>query len=250
MLVSEPAFVFFLGVLTPIANKVELFGGFLDFILPPLCLGCGQFDDSPVDVCSACLEAIDTYDNPICLNCFEPVTSGPVCRNCQDRSFPLFAFGDYTAPLKDVVIQFKFKGITSPASLFADLIVDKFEVNLAAQSADFLVPIPLHPSRQARRGYNQAALLAERLSERLNLPVDNDIIERVKRRRPQARLDLRHRARNINSVFEAIPTEVENTGLILVDDVVTSGATMLEARHTLEKAGHRVVAAVAIAHGR
>ncbi len=237
-------------MVTPIANKVELLGGFLDFILPPLCLGCGQFDDSPLDVCPACLEAIDKYDYPICLNCFEPIMSGPECRVCDDRSFPLYAFGDYTDPLKDVIIQFKFKGITSPASLFADLIVDKFEAGLAALPVDSLVPIPLHPSRQARRGYNQAALLAERLAVRLNLPIDCGIIERIKCRKPQARLDLRHRARNIHSVFEAIPAEAETTALILVDDVVTSGATMLEVRRTLEKAGHRVTAAISIAHGQ
>ena len=250
MLVSESAFVFFPNVLTSITNKVELLGGLLDFVLPPLCLGCGQFNDSPLCVCPACLEAIDIYDHPICLNCFQPVTSGVVCRACDDRSFPLYAYGDYSAPLKDVVIQFKFKGITSPAALFAKLILDKFEANLAAQPADWLVPVPLHPSRQARRGYNQAALLAERLSARLHLPVNQDIIERVRRRRPQARLDLRHRARNIRLVFEATPSEIEDTPLILVDDVVTSGATMLEARHTLEQAGYRVVAAISMAHGR
>ena len=87
------------------------------------------------------------------------------------------------------------------------------------------------------------------LSLRMNLPVCGDIVERIKHRRPQARLDLKHRAANVRSAFRATTAETEYR-LILVDDVVTSGATMLEVRRTLEEAGYRVVAAVSVAHGR
>jgi ComF family protein len=113
-----------------------------------------------------------------------------------------------------------------------------------------LVPIPLHPSREYVRGYNQAALFARELSGQLEMPVIDNLIIRVKKRKPQSKLNQSKREANIKNVFELAEEQLESDEarkVILVDDVVTSGHTMFEARRVLIAGGHDVVGAIAMA---
>lgn len=221
-----------------------------DFVYPPICLGCGEFCDSEHGVCESCLRSIHRFEDPICLNCLSVLVGEPRCAVCADLSLPLFALGDYAQPLRDIILQFKFKGITTPARLMADLLWQQFDSRFAKLKPVVLVPIPLHPGRESQRGYNQAALLADQLAELMDVPVHHNLIFRVEKRKPQASLSLRERIKNIKGVFVAAPAEDRRGRLILVDDVVTSGATVLEATRTLTAAGHQVAAIIAIAHGR
>ena len=233
-----------------VIDKSPLMKGLLDFVLPPLCLGCGEFNDNHPGVCESCRRKIDAYEHPICLNCLETLPSAQNCPVCREKSVPLFAYGDYASPLQDIIIQFKFRGITSPANLFAPLLYEQYRRQLQSLIAEMLIPVPLYPSREKHRGYNQAALFAEQLAELLDLPVRKDILFRVEKRKPQAKLKFEKRTENIKGAF-IVAEEAENgERVILVDDVVTSGATAKEARNELEKAGYRVCAMVAIAHGR
>jgi ComF family protein len=224
--------------------------GLLDFAFPPLCLGCGVYCESSQGICDSCLGRIQQFDRPLCLDCLAvlPDDAGR-CAACGLSATPLYACGDYTPPLRDIVIEFKFKGITTPAGTFADMINRQFGPKIAAHGPARLVPIPLHPYRENLRGFNQAALLAGALSGVLQMPVADDIISRVRRRRPQSKLGIARRRDNIKGVFE-VPRKAEGAErLILVDDVVTSGSTLREARSELTKAGYEVVAAISIAHG-
>jgi ComF family protein len=237
-------------MLSSLTDKSPLLKGLLDFVFPPLCLGCGEFNDNRPVICESCRSKIDTYEHPICLNCFETLPGAQNCPVCREKSAPLFAYGDYASPLQDIIIQFKFRGITSPATLFAPLLYKQFQRQLQSLKAEMLIPVPLYPSREKHRGYNQAALFAEQLAELLDLPVSKDLLFRVEKRKPQAKLKFEKRAENIKGAF-TVAEEAEKGGrVILVDDVVTSGATATEARNELEKAGYRVCAVVAIAHGR
>ena len=223
--------------------------GALDFVFPPLCYGCGVFSESRIGICERCLAAIDRYRDPVCLSCQSVLPSAVSCPLCGDEAFVLFACGHYEPPLKEIVLQFKFRGITSPAAVMAGMLDEQFGDQIRRLNAVALVPIPLYPSRQNYRGYNQAALLARQLSPRLGLPVREGVILRIKKRRPQARLNLKKRATNIRGVFVVPRPAEESSTVILVDDVVTSGATVLEARKTLIGAGYRVAGVIAIAHG-
>jgi len=237
-------------VLTEMMQKHPLVKGFIDFIFPPLCLGCGRFTDDPSSICETCRNKFGTYQHPFCLECFSPLSHAYLCPECEQQSLPLFAYGNYAAPLKEVIIQFKFRGIKLPAAVFASLLCETFVEQLRSLQADMLVPIPLHSSRERERGYNQASLFAERLAEQLDLPVREDILVRMEKRKPQATLTFEKRIENVSGVFAVIsevPEQPER--VILVDDVVTSGATVREAARELEQAGYRVVAAAAIAHG-
>ncbi len=168
---------------------------------------------------------------------------------CGEWSLPIFFCGDYVAPLDEIVKQFKFHGITSPAKFFARQISERFATTIVGLEATQLIPIALHPGREDFRGYNQALLFAQALSEYLGLPVDELSLRRVRKRRPQAQLSLRKRVANISGVFRALPPARTGIRSILVDDVVTSGVTVMQAKQVLEEAGHKVVAVIAIAHG-
>ncbi|MEA3296820.1 MAG: ComF family protein [candidate division Zixibacteria bacterium] len=223
--------------------------GLLDFVFPPLCLGCGVFNDGELDICEKCLAAIDRYQYPICLNCETVITGKAKCPACGEKSLPLFAFGNYRYPLKEIVIQFKFHGVTSPAKILADLINQQFGERIAALKTAALVPIPLFPSRENHRGYNQAVLFAEQLSKLLAISVRGDIIFRDRKRKPQAKLNLRQRSMNIKGVFSVIEPSEKLMRVILVDDVVTSGATVQEAARVLKAANYHVCAVISMAHG-
>lgn len=227
----------------------EWFQGLLDFVFPPLCLGCGAYHEEPNQICQICLSKIEVFDQPLCLNCQAFVPKGVECPICLDKSAILFAYANYLPPLKDIIHQFKFRGITSPAGTFAPLIFEKFEDRLSGLEAHALVPIPLYPSRENRRGYNQAELIARELSGLLNLPVNTDIFWRTKRGREQARLPLKKRVANISHAFSADIPKDSKVKVILVDDVVTSGATVKEAARCLESAGYKVSGFISIAHG-
>lgn len=220
----------------------------IDFVLPPLCLGCGEHEETPERICADCWKQIETIEHPICLACLESLPQVDRCPICGDEGLPLYVYGHYQAPLDQIVIQFKFHGITHVAETLSHLLLDKFATRLGALDVDGLVPIPLHPGRENRRGYNQARLLAEALSVRLRVPVTDDHLQRIHRRRPQSRMRRGDRADNIRGVFRC-DMAGDGRRVLLVDDVVTSGSTVDEARQTLRDSGFDIAGAIAIAYG-
>jgi ComF family protein len=222
--------------------------GLVDFVFPPLCLGCGQYTDDEYTICDSCLTAIDTFSQPLCLGCLNTIVRRGLCEECGENALPLYAYGNYARPLEQIIIQYKFRGITKLSKLFAGLLAERFGEEIKSLKAEVLLPVPLYAAREMRRGYNQAEILARHLSDLLAIEVRSDLMVRAKRRRPQARLNLRERAANIKGVFEVCAEGDNNLKVILVDDVVTSGATMREAMRTLRQAGLKVTGAIAMAH--
>ena len=128
-------------------TEQEWLKGFLDFFFPPLCLGCGTYYEGKDSICGTCFQKIEEFDHPFCLNCDSIVPSESQCPICLKDSALLYVFADYRPPLKEIIINFKFRGITSPARTFARLIASKFEKQLASLNAQTFVPIPLHAAR-------------------------------------------------------------------------------------------------------
>lgn len=234
-----------------LGNRIARFyADTIDFVFPMLCAGCGNVCEEH-SLCGACQKKFQTYEHPFCLGCQEMILDGIRCQQCKDKSFPLFAMGDYVDPLKEIIKQVKFRGITEPVRKLAATHAEMIAPYLSELQTTHFVPIPLHTDREYVRGYNQAALLAQALGEKLSVPVCSEIIWRIEKRKEQARLSFESRAGNIKGVFESVAAdEVEKTWrLVLVDDVVTSGHTVHEAAHTLRAAGYTVVGVASIAHG-
>ena len=220
----------------------------IDFAFPPLCLGCGEYCEDESQICARCVRRILTLDQPFCLNCEVSIGDNVRCPQCLDDGLVLFAYGQYHEPLTEIILQLKFKGITSPSRTLGAALVELHKESLEQLKVDYLIPVPLHPSRENRRGYNQAALLADALGQLLHVPVNDEIIWRAHRRYPQSRLSLSHRAANIRGVFE-IEDEIPSGRCLIVDDVVTSGSTVREVARLIRSTGVSVAGVAALAHG-
>ncbi len=220
----------------------------LDFLFPPLCLGCGEYTEDTSQICKICHNGFQTIRMPFCLNCDNYLTKAGKCPICVKDYFPLFVFGHYAYPLDEVIKQFKFKGIISPAETFTALLNQNHSEHFEKIDVDYIIPIPLYSTRENIRGYNQAELLARHLSKYISAELRTDILYRTKKRKPQARLEIQQRIKNIAGVFELDQTTEDVKSVILVDDVVTSGATLQQAKKTLIKGNFKVVGAIAIAH--
>ena len=222
----------------------SLFKELLSFAFPPLCAGCGSFCDDSAFVCDNCRAAIDWFTSPFYVDYHVP--------GKDSDHLKLFAGAEYLDPIKSIVVAFKFNGVTSVVPFLVERLLEQHRVALEKLGDAVLVPIPLHPSREYHRGYNQATLLAQEFGRRLDWPMNDTAIERTRIRRPQSRLREASRFKNIKGVFAVDEEELdslEGRKIVLVDDVVTSGATIGEAASVLSRAGLEIAGAIAVAHG-
>jgi ComF family protein len=204
---------------------------------------------------------------PACASCGEPLsapTSGIVCEGCwraaRTLAPPFFiphadgceAAGVYAGALREIVHALKYKKRTTLARPLAALLVERCGALL--EDADAVVPVPLHPSRQRQRGFNQAELIARALP----LPCVN-ILERTRATPSQTDLPADERRANVRGAFgldrrrsplffpgARTPVSVP-ASVVLVDDVATTGATLSECARVLKRAGAREVRALAVA---
>lgn len=177
-----------------------------------------------------------------------PSSAVGCCPRCQAKLFSpqvtsqLITLGSYSGDLERAVRAYKFYHVTRLAQLFAAALAA--EIKRAQWQADIICAVPLHPLRYLERGYNQSAVLAKLLATTLNTPY-RQVLRRTRRTRQQAKLSRAERFANVKDSFKSQP--VKGQRIILVDDVITSGATTEACRQALETAGAREVKAVAIA---
>jgi len=230
-----------------ILDKIGL-NGLIDFIYPPVCLNCGCFlDDSRDLICAGCLDKIAELDFPFCSQCHSFLQKGLKCADCGDSALPIFCLGHFTDVLQKIIHQFKYYGFKKLGDDMAGRLLDIYAEQLIKINADFIVPIPLHAIRERLRGFNQAAILADIIGKRIGVPAAADKLVKIRRTRDQARLNPEQRRENIKGAFEVYGDALLNKRIIIVDDVVTTGATVNEAAVTLRAAGAVPSAVCAVA---
>lgn len=236
---------------------VALLRQLLDFLYPPHCYGCGRATQVP-EICRACERTIERPTDPMCPTCGAPyagATSNHGCPSCQRRR-PGFATARATAilrpekqeraTLRRLIHDFKYRrDVTLAAPLgsrMARLVIsDRLPRGL-------VVPVPLHVKRLRWRGFNQAQLLARSIARPAGLEVDARVLVRSRDTPPQVGLDARRRVANVAGAFEvADPTKVRARNILLVDDVMTTGATADACARALRSAGAKRVDVLALA---
>lgn len=232
----------------------------LNLIYPELCFLCSAPTARHRDcgVCPRCWEKCLRLCilPPWCPSCglpfqgFEPGSSH-LCGRCILDPPPYSgarSFGYYTAELSGIIQEFKFRGRKNLVGLLAPLLAGTFVESWKRPEFDFLVPIPLHPKRKRKRGFNQAALLSERLSRLIAVPCCEAALRRVRDTAPQVGLSDSERLRNLRSAFQCKdPSLVAGKRLLLIDDVMTTGATLASAAAALVSAGAARVSALTLA---
>lgn len=200
--------------------------------------------------CPVCRPALQRREKGYCPGCGEPAAWPELplapCLRCIE-SPPLwdaFLFhGLHQGLLQHMLLKLKFHGQIVLAHPLGRLLAG--HPDLAALPVDCVVPVPLHPSRLARRGYNQALELARPLASRLRLPCEPKLLERVRAAPPQAGASLAVRKRNTRGAFSA-SSGVKGANILLLDDTVTTGSTLAAATAALLEAGAAGVSAAAV----
>src|SRR4030042_1593057 len=208
----------------------------LDILFPRYCVGCGKEGSF---ICDSCLRLQPLIIFPVCPLCGRPQPSGITCSDCIRWKAKIDGIRSpfrFEGVIQQAVYQLKYRNLRSIAPMLAGFLYDFMKINPI--QGDVLVPVPLHRSRIRERGYNQSALLATELAKLSGLPVIQNSLVKHAKSSPQARSSsVDERKKNVSGVFSIRDERLKGNGVILIDDVSTSGATLDACAGALKEAG-------------
>jgi len=218
--------------------------GLFDLFFPPVCPLCGTSSATPEGgFCISCLEGIVPLTPPWCPWCALPYPteegSNHLCQECLLHPPPFSevrGVGLYDGTLRRAINLFKYEGVFSLDRPLGLLLAEATERAGPNWKPDIIIPVPLHESRLRQRTYNQSQLLARQLSRQWQIPTDDRTLFRSKPTPQQQGLDLESRKRNLKGSFD-MNRRLDGAKVLLVDDVLTTGATTRECCRTLLAGG-------------
>ena len=192
-----------------------------------LCDGCHRdlpwLDDKQCSICALPLETTDA----ICGGCLQHPPSFDQCK----------ALFKYRSPIDKLISEFKYEANLATGALLTHMLVSHLSRS-STPIPDLLIPMPLHSSRLQERGFNQATMMATALSTHFNIKMDHHLCKRVRATGHQMGLNARVRKKNLRNAFSCTQS-VADKSIAIIDDVVTTGATVNELASTLRRAGAR-----------
>jgi len=217
----------------------------VDLILPPQCISCRSVIDSAGNICAGCWKQLNFISEPLCEACGYPFPyEAPgikFCAACARKAPPFDrarAALCYDEQSKRLVTGLKFSDKTHQAPTFSKLMA--VSGNALITESDCIIPVPLHRIRLFMRRYNQAALLALGLAKLSDKPVIYDLLVRKINTPPQMSLNRNQRLKNVKSAFginDKYKEKVKGKSVLLIDDVMTTGATIESCAKILKKSG-------------
>lgn len=236
------------------------FSALKEIVYPKTCLACKKRLGAYAALqflCQPCADKISRNKPPFCRRCGRHLQDAdrakgicPECiRNspCFDRAFSPCVYEGVT---KELIRQFKYQGKDYLGPLLAMFMVDFIrQYGLPMDVVDCIVPVPLHGVRMREREFNQAEALARPLAEAFSKELMRDCLMRTRHTRPQAELDGTKRTANVRGVFRVRDGQaVRGKNILLVDDVLTTGATSSEAACVLKESGAHIVFVMTLAN--
>lgn len=213
----------------------------VDLLLPPACLLCGQSlpaGDDRKSFCRTCrtgMSPLGPAHCPLCAQPFPYAPSNHLCGTCLRQPPPfaaVHAVGLYQGTIRVAVQRLKYHHQVTLAQPLGQLLAGVVSSAPSGFAPHRIVPVPLHPKRLKKRGYNQALELARPLARALRAPLDTGLLQRVRMTPPQQGLTATERKRNLHEAFQVNP-EVAGLRVLLVDDVMTTGETVRECSRKL-----------------
>ena len=196
----------------------------LSLIYPEVCIHCGELlvgDER--NLCTYCLSQIEWSDNATVP--FNEVEQRLIGHIPVQAAATLMHFKKQSV-VQDIIHQIKYHGNTSMAHNYGILLGEALLNSGRFQDIDYIVPVPLHRSRKRRRGYNQSQLISEGISQVLGIPISANNLYRKRRTKTQTHKSREERQTNVNGAFAVRhPKIFQNKHILLVDDVITTGAT-------------------------
>lgn len=216
-----------------------------DWLFPPRCAGCGRLGET---WCAQCRATVQVLHDPCCLRCGYPLAEPQAaCPACEQRVFAFSvarSWGSYTGRLRMAILKLKHKRSMSLGLALSQPLVAL--CTALGWRSELLVPVPLHPARRAQRGHNPVELLAAPLATSLSLPFVPNALARIRETQPQMDLDIARRWTNVHAAFAA-DAQVGGRRILLLDDIMTTGATLDAAARALRSAGAQDVYALTLA---
>ncbi|MFH1877155.1 MAG: double zinc ribbon domain-containing protein [Candidatus Omnitrophota bacterium] len=222
-----------------------------DLLFPRLCFACEEKIRTGF-LCPPCTNKIKFLRPPVCRLCSSVIsnnTSG-LCRSCRSRPAPyerLVSVAGYQEPLISLIHTFKYQHCDYLHYFLTNIMQEHLErIGMHAYGYDYVTAVPMHPEKLKSRGYNQAALLAASLAKYFTIPFKNDIIYERKPKASQTTLTKLKRQENVQGLFSASEA-ARGARIILVDDIVTTGATIRECATALKIRGALAITAITLA---
>lgn len=233
-----------------------------DLIFPKACLNCNR---EGVWLCEACSAKLQFSSGQYCLGCKTPNQSGKFCAKCQPHYFldGVIIAGNYDDKLLNQLIKaLKYHFVQDVAIILGNYLVNFLQKKeettsqiptiskiLKISNIPIIIPVPLHSRRRRWRGFNQAEEIAEIVAQDFQLPIDAKNLTRTKHRQAQSKLNERQRLNNVTGCFSWRGQNLAGADIILVDDVVTTGATLNEGAKILKQNGAGQVWGLVVAKG-
>ena len=206
-----------------------------DLFFPPRCVFCGCVVSPGTKVCRKCAqEVVETS----AIRYMNLSVSGENIR-CA-------ALYTYRGVVRKSIVDFKFNGHREYADYYAEQLAEQSPKSFPDFRFDAVTSVPISAERKKKRGYNQSEWIARPLARRLNLPY-RELLVKTRDNREQHMLDKKQRAKNVRGVYSAAGTGAEGKSILLVDDIVTTGATLSECARVLYGAGAKLVSCAAVA---
>ena len=228
---------------------------FLDLIFPKRCGVCDQvLLYGERQICEICKRNIKYIGNQVCFRCGKPVREEEeYCYDCGrrkhyfDQGRSVFSY-EY---IRLSLYRFKYAGRKEYASFYARNIQHELKEVCKIWKPQALVPVPLHPKKQRKRGYNQAEEIAKELSKLWKIPVRSDLIKRCKNTRPMKEIVGTERQNNLKKAFKLGTNDVKLNTIIIIDDIYTTGSTIDAVAKVCREAGisHIYFITVSIGNG-
>jgi ComF family protein len=215
-------------------------------LFPRRCASCGKVGEY---LCVRCLSHVEFLRTQICPVCMKPAIDGATHPRCSTRYSldGLTVVARFTGPVKDYVHLIKYRFVSDAVSVGAKYICDTIPWHV---QFDLLIPVPLHISREHERGFNQSAVIADRMGKLLCVPVIRNNLIRRKKTLPQVGLKREKRLKNVLNAFGVRrPQTLTGKNIGLIDDVTTTITTLTECAKTLKINGAASVWGAVLAHG-
>jgi ComF family protein len=239
-------------------SLLELKDDLLDFVYPQHCAICKKhLRREEKDICQVCWNSLVTLTDPFCPYCKsfieEEDTECSFCKSAgefsEDHKILLVrSLGRFDEYYKELIHRFKYGKKIPLGKRLGRRLGETINDDSIFLKSDFLIPVPLHKSRYRERGFNQSEIIAEEISKATGLPFLKDMLKRKKNTKDQTNLSPQEREKNVRGAFVVTEPEMINgKKIILVDDVITTGATLSECARMLKQAGAEKILGMTIA---
>lgn len=233
----------------------QFFGTLADLLYPRRCPVCDRAV-SPFGslICKDCENKLKYIKEPYCMKCGKTLRQEEkeYCGDCMqhrhlfDRGRALYEYKSAA----DSIYRFKYKGRQEYAAYYARCMIKELGGWIAGCRPDAFVPVPIHSSKRRVRGYNQAEVLACELGGLTGIPVETDLIQRVRKTVPMKELSAVERQNNLKKAFKICRNDVKLDTIVIIDDIYTTGSTIDAMSHELREAGIKHIYFMTLSIGR